>query len=511
MRVGELMISNGAPAAEVTATMLRITASSGIRNVSVQVTLTEVSVSYLPDSESTPFTRIRAASSYTLDYAKLDAVERIATRYAQGSLELQDARQEVEKLWSKGRHYGVWTTYAGWAVMGAACALFFGGGPLVVVFAALAAGMLAGLLDLLGGWRLPEFYNNVVGGMFSVVMAMIVHAIDPTVNSSLVVVACIILILAGLTSVGAMQDAITGWYVTAAARLLQTFMLTIAAIIGVRAGILAADAMGMVISVSPYLPTTLISTIVSAVGGAGIGLGYSIGVQLPGRLMPWTTLMACGTSLLAFLLENGGMGRAWAVGLAAAAAGFASVLVARRVQTPAMILAAASVITMVPGSVIYRGLLGLGESAGNGFDLLFLAAEIAIAISTGVILGQFLAARVVEALPARPLPGLGAMPVFTGPFSTSKRRRILSLGRTNRKAVALTTAIPVVHLDPGELDPTIDWSEGPAWREDVDNVLPASYESGFEVDREALQSTDTSEMRRVEGTREASTGEERLL
>ena len=35
MRIGEVMISNGAAAADVTATMLRVTASSGIRNVSV--------------------------------------------------------------------------------------------------------------------------------------------------------------------------------------------------------------------------------------------------------------------------------------------------------------------------------------------------------------------------------------------------------------------------------------------------------------------------------------------
>ncbi len=506
MRVGELMISNGAPAADVTATMLRVTASSGIRNVSVQVTLTEVSVSYLPDNESTPFTRIRAASSLTLDYAKLDSVESIANRYAMGTLELQEARAEVEKLWNKGRHYNAWITYGGWGIMGAACALYFGGGPIVVLFAALAAGMLAMLLDTLGSWRLPEFYINALGGLFSVGMAIIAHSIDPTVNSSLVVVACIILILAGLTSVGSMQDAITGWYVTAAARLLQTFMLTVAAIIGVRGGILAAESIGADISITPYLPTTLLSMIVIAISGAGIGLGYSIGVQLPVRLMPWTTVLAGGTTTMAFLLESVGLGRAWAVGVTATLAGFMSVVIAQRVNTPAMILAAASVITMVPGSVIYRGLLGLGSSFAGGLDLLFLAAEIAIAISTGVILGQFVATRLISVLPRRVS---GHIPVFTGPFSTNRRRRILSFGRTNRKAAALTTAIPVVHLDPDELDPTIDWSEGPSWREDTENVMPESYESGFEVNEDLLVSTRTTEMGRVEGTRAAAESDDR--
>lgn len=506
MRVGELLISNGAPAADVTATMLRITASSGIRNVSVQVTLTEVSVSYLPDNEATPFTRIRSARSYTLDYAKLDAGERIANRYAHGELELQEARAEIEKLWNKGRHYSTWATYSGWGIMGAACALFFGARLLVIVSAAVTAALLAALLDVLGGWRLPEFYINVIGGFFSVVMALLVHTIDPTVNSSLVVVACLILIFAGLTSVGSMQDAITGWYVTAAARLLQTFMLTIAVIIGVRGGILAADAMGADISVTPYLPTTLISAIVIGLAGAGIGIGYSIGVQLPVRLMPWTTALACGTTVMSFLLERGGMERPWAVGVTAAAAGFIAVIIAQKVNTPPMILAAAGVVTMVPGSVIYRGLLGLGSNGGDAsVELLFLAGEIAIAISTGVILGQFLAARVIESLPARTS---SIIPVFAGPFSTNRRRRILTFGRTRRKAAALTTAIPVVHLDPDELDPTIDIHEGPGWREELENVMPETYESGFEVSEDVLVSTNTAEMRRVEGTREAAENSE---
>lgn len=468
MKIGELMISNGAAAADVTATMLRVTASSGIRNVSVQVTLTEVSVSYLPDSESTPFTRIRSASGYVLNYAKLDACDDIADDYVQGRIELHDARAAVERLQARGRHYSTLMTTAGWFVLGGACALFFGGSSLVVVFAAITAALLANLMDVLGKLGLPGFYTQIFGGFFSVLMALLVHWIDPSVNSSLVVVACIILLLAGLTSVGAIQDAITGWYVTAAARLLETFVLTIGIVIGIRAGMLAADLMGADISITSALPATLVSVLVIAVASAVIGFGYSIGVQVPPRLLVWTTLISAATGTVSFALGTLGMDRPWAVGLTSIVAGFASVMLAQRLGTPAMILVAAGVIPMVPGAVIYRGLLALGDDSANGWSTLFTAAEIAIAISTGIILGEFLAARLLARLPQR---SASRGPVITAPFSTNKRRRMVSLGG-RRKPSPVTTAIPVVHLDPGELDPTIDWSEGPAWRGDLANLQP---------------------------------------
>ena len=63
MRIGEGLLTNGAAASEVTATVLRVTSSSGLRNVSVQVTFNEVTISYLADESATPFTRVRSAQA----------------------------------------------------------------------------------------------------------------------------------------------------------------------------------------------------------------------------------------------------------------------------------------------------------------------------------------------------------------------------------------------------------------------------------------------------------------
>ena len=77
MRIGEGLLTNGAAASEVTATVLRVTSSSGLRNVSVQVTFNEVTISYLADESATPFTRVRSAGERTQDFARLAAFEEI--------------------------------------------------------------------------------------------------------------------------------------------------------------------------------------------------------------------------------------------------------------------------------------------------------------------------------------------------------------------------------------------------------------------------------------------------
>ena len=48
LRVGELLLSSGAGAADVTATMLSVTAACGLRNCEVDVTFTALTLGYQP-------------------------------------------------------------------------------------------------------------------------------------------------------------------------------------------------------------------------------------------------------------------------------------------------------------------------------------------------------------------------------------------------------------------------------------------------------------------------------
>lgn len=439
MRVGEGMLTNGAAASDVTSTVLRITSSSGIRNVAVQVTFDEVSLSYLHDDQSSPFTRIRAAGVRVQDFARLSAYEGVTESYIRGDVSLEEARNRAMGIVQEKPHYTFPLVVAGFAVMGGGAALSFGGDSLVVLAATLAAGLLTAVGHKLTQMRLPAFYAQAVGGLLAVLVAVGVSVIDPTEDSSVVVVACIIVLLAGLTSIGAMQDAVTGWYVTASARILETIMLTVGVVAGVRAGIILADRVGTDISVAGGVAVTLGSVVWIAVSGVLIGLGYGVGTYVPSRLLPWVAGVSAGSAVLSHAFSILVIDRVWTVAITATLAGIAAVLLARRLRAPALIFVMAGVIPLVPGSRIYRGLLALGDDVLGGTIELFNAASIALAIAAGAVFGQFVASRLI---PARTRSAVSFTPVISAPFHTQRRRRMSLRPRRRRQGSTEAIAVP---------------------------------------------------------------------
>lgn len=429
MRIGEGMLTSGAAASEVTATMLRVVSASGYRNVSVSVTLNEVSISYLADPQSAPFTRIRAAGAQLQDYSRLEAYEHATEDYVRGVNDLEAAGVRVAAIASAPGAYPRWLMTAGLAVMGGSAALGLGAGILVTAAATATAVLLALLTDVLSARRVPAFYIQVAGGFVAALAAVAVHLVEPAANSSIVVVACLIILLAGLTSLGAMQDAITGWYVTASARILETLMLTIGLVIGVRGGLLVADLLDADIAVSAAMPVSLTGVVTLLVSGLVLGLGFAISVQTPPRVLAWCSGIAAGSTVVGSVLTGIGVDRVWSVGIVAVASGALAVALAVRLHAPALTFTMAGLIPLLPGSRIYRGLLAIGTDLTAGAGWLFEAAEVAVALAAGAVLGQMLATGMLRAS-GRAVSAFA--PVIAGPFSTLRRRRLGA--RTRRGA-----------------------------------------------------------------------------
>jgi uncharacterized membrane protein YjjP (DUF1212 family) len=482
MRIGEGLLTNGAAASEVTATVLRVTSSSGLRNVSVQVTFNEVTISYLEDESATPFTRVRSAGERTQDFARLAAFEDISHQYLSGELPLDEARHRAAAIPQRQPLYRLALVVGGFAVMGGAAALSFGAGSLVVIAATLAAGLLIAIAEVLARWSIPPFYSQALGGLVAVAAAIGVSLIDPTENSSIVVVSCLIVQLAGLSSISAVQDAVTGWYVTAAGRMLETIMLTIGIVVGVRAGLLIAAAVGADISVSASMPLSITTALVVLISGLGMGLGYGVGTQTPARLLLALALVAAGSGLISHVITGLLQDRTVGVGAAAFTTGLVATALADRVRAPALAFVMGGVIPLVPGSRIYRGLLGLQDDLDVGIAELLEAAQVAIAIAAGVVLGQLISSRV---MPYVRRSGIAYTPAISSPFTTLRRRR-LSLGTRKMRRRSggpviepstmtgeMTALSPSLFDDPElleDLEPPADLEDGPTRRGEDEEV-----------------------------------------
>src|SRR5690606_3430025 len=132
-----------------------------------------------------------------------------------------EARIRVNTIIAARPIYPVLIRRLGWSVVGAGAALLLGGGPLVIAAAFVATFFVDSLTTALARTRMSVFYQTLAGGAVGPIVAAVVHFLDPAASSFLVVVATIIVLLAGVTSFGAVQDVLSGFYVTGTARVLE--------------------------------------------------------------------------------------------------------------------------------------------------------------------------------------------------------------------------------------------------------------------------------------------------
>ena len=104
-------------------------------------------------------------------------------------------------------------------------------------------------------------------------------------------------------------------------------------------------------------------------------------------------LRACA-ALITQLVEVSGFGRVLAVGIAAFFVGIVTYSVAGKIRVPPLVVAVPAIVPFLPGLSIYRGLTWLaggGSLVSQGILALMTAMSVAIALASGVILGEYVA------------------------------------------------------------------------------------------------------------------------
>ena len=108
LRVGEILLSSGAGAADVTATMLAVTRASGIRGVTSDVTYTDLSLRHQPSNDAPELIQIRRVTRREVDYAVLTEVNLIVRDLIEKDITREEARDRVAAATSSGRRRRRW-------------------------------------------------------------------------------------------------------------------------------------------------------------------------------------------------------------------------------------------------------------------------------------------------------------------------------------------------------------------------------------------------------------------
>jgi len=420
LRVGEMLLSNGAGAPDVSVTMGSIVHHLGLRGATVDVTFTALMISHQLSSDEPALIQTRHVRQRTIDYDDLTAVDHLVTSLLLNEVSRDEARSQLAQIASSGHRTPRWAITVSWGVIGAGVALLLGGDWVVVLTASAAAAGIELLQRSLARRRFPFFYQQVAGGLLATLLAIGVASTGVDVDPSLVITASIVTLLAGLGFIGAVQDALTGFYITAGARLLEVMIATAGIIVGVSGGLGMGSVLGVDIALEPGI-TEFSDLPVMIFGAAVAASAFAFSAYAPRRALLPIAVLSGGAAAIYFAMTQQGFGQAWASAIAAILIGVVSYSVAGRARVPPLVIVVSGIVPLLPGLSIYRSLFLMAEGDSAGTLSLVTAAAIAISLSSGVILGEYIAQPLKRE--ARRLEQRLAGPRLVGPLRARAVRK----------------------------------------------------------------------------------------
>ncbi|MGP6170532.1 threonine/serine ThrE exporter family protein [Microbacterium sp. A204] len=401
MRIGESMFAVGASAHDVTFAIIRVARVYGLTGVHVDVTFSAVSVSYHRGEDDWPTTLIRVVRAASPDHAKLQRLQALLVDITDG-MDLDEARLAFRIIRRTPFLYRPIVVLFARALLAVGVAILYGASPIIIGLSFLAALAAAFTQAGLARLQVPLFFSQIAGGFVITAVTAVVAALGHAevapfvdVQPSIIVASGIVLMLSGLTVVGAAQDAIDGFALTAGGRILDLTMQTLGVVLGILIGLEGARFFG----VSIPLPTDAIpfGSLVAQIGGAVI---IAVAVALFNGAGLRIILVSAFLSTIAILGYSAtlslGVQPAGASAIGALLASFIGILTARGVHVPSVAVTTAAIVPLVPGTAVFRGLLGLVDSDGtaegmlDGVGPLVLAASIGIGLAAGASLGLYL-------------------------------------------------------------------------------------------------------------------------
>ncbi|WP_230194982.1 threonine/serine exporter family protein [Streptomyces sp. NBC_00080] len=391
LRIGELLLAGGEGAEDVEAAMFAVCRSYGLDRCEPNVTFTLLSISYQPSLVEDPVTASRTVRRRGTDYTRLAAVFRLVDDLSdpESHLSLEEAYRRLAEMRRNRHPYPTWVLTSASGLLAGAASVLVGGDLVVFVAAALGAMLGDRLAWLCAGRGLPEFYQFLVAAMPPAAIGIALTLAHVEVKASAVITGGLFALLPGRALVAGVQDGLTGFYITAAARLLEVMYF----FVGIVAGVLVMLYVG--VQLGAHLNPD------AALGITERPL-WQIGASMLLSLTFAVLLQQERSTVLAVTL-NGGV--AWSVygamhyageispvastAVAAGVVGLFGQLLSRYRFASALPYTTAAIGPLLPGSATYFGLLAIAQNKVDaGLVSITKAAALAMAIAIGVNLGS---------------------------------------------------------------------------------------------------------------------------
>ena len=403
MIVAEELLSMGVAASDVVHIALGITDRYCSRKVHIDVSYTIITISQDRGIDREPLTVVRTIVPGYMNYQMIQAYQDLAKSIRDNHLSLDDAENKLDQIAEHPRKYPNWVTYVAGGLLSAGVSVLFTGSWQIILLSLLVGTLISWMVAVLYRASLPVFFVQAIAAFVATSITVgLMWAVNhdhlkilTDINPTLVLIGGIVLLVAGMMIVGAIQDAIDEYYLTATARILKVMMMTSGIILGVSMGLYLAKKTGVNFVPSPER-LTLTSATYQYVGAGIIAAMFALSnhARVLGILLSGSIGILSYFITLVALEFNFGLVASY--GIAATFIGFTATLISRAWHIPTMATISAGIVPLVPGLTLYNGLMtivlyapGTGEF-DSGMGLLLRAFLIAVSIAAGASFGNIL-------------------------------------------------------------------------------------------------------------------------
>ncbi|MFB6958949.1 threonine/serine exporter ThrE family protein [Streptomyces sp. NPDC056309] len=391
LRIGELLLAGGEGAEDVEAAMFAVCRSYGLDRCEPTVTFTLLSISHQPSLVDDPVTASRTVRRRGTDYTRLAAVFRLVDDLSdpENHLSLEEAYRRLAEIRRNRHPYPGWALTAAAGLLAGTASVLVGGDLIVFVAAALGAMLGDRLAWLCAGRGLPEFYQFTVAAMPPAALGVALTVAHVDVKAAAVITGGLFALLPGRALVAGVQDGLTGFYITASARLLEVMYFFVGIVTGVLLVLYFGVKLGAALDPDAALAMSR-RPVLQIVAAMLLSLTFAVLLQQERSTVLLVTLNGgVAWSVYGAMHDVGNISPVASTAVAAGLVGLFGQLLSRYRFASALPYTTAAIGPLLPGSATYFGLLSIAQNhVDKGLVSLAKAVSLAMAIAIGVNLGS---------------------------------------------------------------------------------------------------------------------------
>lgn len=397
-QIADALIRSGAGSANTTKSLLSIFRKTDLRDVTVSVSLGQVTISHQDQPDKAPSTRVFETQPGTLDIELRTAAGEVLEKFVLGELSADEASDRMDEIMAKSRVIGHKLIMTGFTMFGVGFALILGGSWGTAISAGVVSAVVYGVYALIQRIKAPEIFSLAAGGLTAVLGATVAGILFDITQTAVCIVAALAAWLAGIAAYGAVHDVITGWYVSASGRILEAVTSTAGLVAGVTVGIHAMQP--LVGNSMDYIETLEMDDsrwALSVLGAFAVSAGFALASGGRGWKL-WALGLFGGLVQLGVLgLGAVGISSFGAILICSIIAGALSVTLTRTLNLASNATLMIVLLPQFPGMLVYQGVLGTIFGMQDAGESVLKAAITAFCLSMGGMLGQYLASETLWA------------------------------------------------------------------------------------------------------------------